>query len=454
MNNSILALLSKYDKPIPRYTSYPTVPYWEPETMSADKWKETVKTIFQNEQGELCIYIHLPFCESLCTFCACNKRITKNHAVEEKYMNAVMAEWKMYREVLGSVPIIREIHLGGGTPTFFSPAHLSQLIEGITRDCIIPPDHEFSIEVHPNFTTRDHLAALRDFGFNRLSLGVQDFDPEVQYIINRIQSFEKTEEVILWGRELGYESINIDLVYGLPKQTVEHVEFTIRQIARLKPDRIAFYSYAHVPWKSKGQRRYTEEDLPASEAKLAMYSRGREMLIDQGFDAIGMDHFALLNDKLWKAAASGTLHRNFMGYTTTTNKLIVGLGASSISDSWFGFIQNEKTVEDYEAKIAAGEWPIITGHLLNEEDILIRRNILDLMCSGRTVIDPAKMEPSFVSWIGSQMREFAKDGLVEFNENKIAVTDKGKTFIRNISAGLDARLWRKSNANTIFSKSI
>jgi oxygen-independent coproporphyrinogen-3 oxidase len=454
MNSSILPLLSKYDKPIPRYTSYPTVPYWKPETVNEEIWKNSVVNTLARENGELCVYIHLPYCENLCTFCACNKRITKNHKVEDRYIDAVLKEWKMYKELMDLKPIIREIHLGGGTPTFFSPANLNRLIEGITNDCIIPEDHEFSVEVHPNYTKREHLEAMHRIGFKRISVGIQDFDPNVQYIINRVQSFEKTKEVIDWARELGYNSINVDLVYGLPKQSVENVVFTIGQIKKLRPDRIAFYSYAHVPWKSKGQRRYTEEDLPTADAKWKMYHRGRELLIQEGFNAIGMDHFALPDDKLWKASVAGKMHRNFMGYTTTQNKLIIGLGASSISDSWNAFIQNEKEVEAYEEKIEKGELPIITGHLLNEEDLMLRKNILELMCTDKTTIDPTQLNESFYQSAIENLKSMQEDGLVIINGNSITVTGLGNTFIRNICSALDAQMWKKTNFGNVFSKAI
>jgi oxygen-independent coproporphyrinogen-3 oxidase len=243
-------------------------------------------------------------------------------------------------------------------------------------------------------------------------------------------------------------------VYGLPKQTVSSVEFTVERLKELKPDRIAFYSYAHVPWKSKGQRRYTEADLPQASDKWMMYHTGRKLLLDQGFVAIGMDHFALRDDKLYQAAMAGTMHRNFMGYTTTTNKLIVGLGASSISDSWTGFVQNEKEVEVYEDKIERGEWPVITGHLLNEEDLIIRKNILELMCTGKTVLDDRRLGKDVVDAAREKLKQLEGDQLLVMNENEVTVTDKGQLFIRNICASLDARLWRKSNKERIFSKAI
>ncbi len=454
MNEELLLLLNKYDVPTPRYTSYPTVPYWEAGSLDTEIWKAELLQTYANENGEISIYIHLPFCENLCTFCACNKRITVNHAVETPYIQSVLKEWNLYRNLLPSKPIIREIHLGGGTPTFFSPENLVELINGITADSIVPGAHEFSVEVHPNFTRKEHLAALASVGFNRISLGVQDFDPQVQFVINRIQTFEKTKEVVEWARELAYDSINIDLVYGLPKQNTPGVENTIQLINQLRPDRIAFYSYAHVPWKSKVQRRYTEADLPKAADKWAMYHRGRELLTENGFVAIGMDHFALPDDRLLKAVAAGTMHRNFMGYTTTQNKLIIALGASSISDAWGAFVQNEKEVEAYQEKVENGEFPIVTGHLLNEEDKLLRTHILELMCTGKTTLQVDKLDEDFVNDAFEKLKLLSADGLVELENNLIKVTDKGSIFIRNISAALDARMWRKNLGSNVFSKAI
>lgn len=450
----MLSLLQKYDLPTPRYTSYPTVPYWDFGTLTEASWKETVVNTFLEENGELCIYIHLPFCENMCTFCACNKRITVNHAVEDPYISSVLKEWAMYRSLLPATPVIREIHLGGGTPTFFSPDNLEQLIKGITKDAIVKDDHEFSIEVHPNYTTEEHIKRLASVGFNRISLGVQDFDPKVQFVINRIQSFEKTKEVVDWARKYQYTSINIDLVYGLPHQTVRSVEHTVELIKTLMPDRIAFYSYAHVPWKSKVQRRYSEADLPAAADKWAMYSRGRELLEEAGFQPIGMDHFALANDKLFTAAREGKLHRNFMGYTTTRSKLIIGLGVSSISDAWYCFAQNEKEVEAYEAKISQGILPLVHGHQLSEEDTVIRRKILELMCENETVLDHPVLDPAFIEAAFDKLVLLEADELVKVSGRKIQVTEKGRSFIRIISAAMDTYLWRNHSGANTFSKAI
>ncbi|HVZ26283.1 MAG TPA: oxygen-independent coproporphyrinogen III oxidase [Sediminibacterium sp.] len=447
-------LLEKYDRPKPRYTSYPTVPYWEDATLTPASWRKAVIDAFRQQSGELCLYIHLPFCENLCTFCACTKRITVNHGVEEPYLQAVLQEWALYKALLPGTPVIREIHLGGGTPTFFSPERLTRLIRGITRDAIVPDDHEFSVEVHPNFTTASHLAALAAVGFNRISLGVQDFDPVVQFAINRVQTFEQTAQVVSWAREHGFRSINVDLVYGLPHQTISSVQHTMGKIQTLMPDRIAFYSYAHVPWKSKVQRRYTESDLPAAADKWRMYHTGRNMLEAAGFYSIGMDHFALPDDQLFLAAEKGQLHRNFMGYTTTQSKLILALGASSISDSWTAFAQNEKEVERYESLVLEGKLPVVHGHLLNEEDLIIREKILDLMCRDTTDLQHPLLDSDFVQAAMEQLSSLREDGLLETEGTRIKVTARGKTFIRNICAALDARLWRKKPEQSSFSKAI
>ena len=449
-----LSLLHKYDVPAPRYTSYPTVPFWDTDSINEASWKEAVIRRFVTEYGEVALYIHLPFCESMCTFCACNKRITINHNVEDRYINAVLAEWKMYLSILPYPPIIKEIHLGGGTPTFFSPANLRKLIKGMTDGCTINDEHSFSIEVHPNYTKEEHLSTLAELGFNRISVGVQDFDPIVQFAINRVQSFETTKEVIDWARKYGYNSINVDLVYGLPHQTVENIEYSMSCIKQLKPDRIALYSYAHVPWKSKVQRRYTESDLPDAATKLEMYQKGKLLLEAFGFKSIGMDHFALESDPMFEAAAKGTLHRNFMGYTTTTSKLLIGLGVSSISDAWDAFIQNDKVVETYEEKIEVGEWPIVAGHKLTAEDLIIRRYILELMCRNRTTILPGLLDESFITSVFQRLAEMEHDGLVEVSKGHIQVTESGNSFIRNIVSALDERLWKNQPGVQTFSKAI
>jgi len=266
------ALVKKYNQPIPRYTSYPTVPFWK-EGFDIDEWKTIFKSRFdeQNLVNGISLYIHLPFCESLCTYCGCNKKITTNHNVEDEYLAAIEKEWTIYRKLMKQTPIIRELHLGGGTPTFFSPANLNRLLSFILKSAIVHPQHEFSIEGHPNNTTIAHLKTLYARGFRRISFGVQDNDPLVQQVINRIQPFENVKSAIENARAVGFESVNFDLIYGLPMQTLASIEKTVNEVLSLRPDRIAFYSYAHVPWTSKAQRLFDESDLPSPEIKLQLY---------------------------------------------------------------------------------------------------------------------------------------------------------------------------------------
>lgn len=400
------------------------------------------------------MYIHLPFCEELCTYCACNKRITKNHAVETPYLESVLKEWNLYRALFSSPPKIREIHLGGGTPTFFSPENLKTLISSILSNSEPLSETDFSVEVHPNHTRYEHLEVLRNLGFNRISLGIQDFDPAVQFIIHREQSFEQTKKVVDWARELGYSSINVDLIYGLPRQTLDSIAFTMEKVGLLRPDRIAFYSYAHVPWKSKGQRRYTDDDVPKADEKIEMFITGTGLLKQLGYENIGMDHFALKEDPMFRAMKDGTLHRNFMGYTTTNSKLLIGLGASSISDSWEAMVQNEKTVELYQEKIEAGQLPLIDGHFLNRNEQSIRRKILDLMCGFKTTLSSDFNINAYNSRVKNQLIELEKDGLIEFSNETVRVTDTGRIFIRNVAAAFDPFLMENQLEKPMFSQSI
>ncbi|MFP4091581.1 MAG: coproporphyrinogen-III oxidase family protein, partial [Cyclobacteriaceae bacterium] len=285
MNQS---LISKYNVPGPRYTSYPTVPYWDETPPTEEKWKAKVKASYKGNREEgLSIYIHLPYCESLCTYCGCNTRITVNHAVEEPYINTLLKEWQMYLEVLGEAPLIREIHLGGGTPTFFSPENLKKLIGTIVESGNVGADTEMGFEAHPNNTTAEHMQVLYDLGFRRISFGIQDFDMEVQKVVNRIQPFEKVKEVSELARHIGYTSVNFDLIYGLPKQTAETVADTIEKTILLRPDRIAFYSYAHVPWLKPAQKKF-EQYLPTNEVKRHLYELGKALLEENAYLEIGM----------------------------------------------------------------------------------------------------------------------------------------------------------------------
>jgi len=450
-------LLFKYNIPGPRYTSYPTVPYWQKTPPSIRKWKELVQDAFavSNQKEGISLYIHLPFCESLCTYCGCNTRITINHAVESKYIQAVLKEWRMYRELLGDEkPVIRELHLGGGTPTFFSPANLVKLVNGLLENALVHPEARFGFEAHPGNTTDEHLEALYAVGFRRISIGVQDFNPVVLAIINRHQTFEQVKHLTLKAREIGYTSINYDIVYGLPQQKNCSMMETMLRVIRLRPDRIAFYSYAHVPWIKPGQRSYTENDLPDADHKIAIYETGRNALELAGYQDIGMDHFALKTDELYKAATQERLHRNFMGYTDTRTQLLIGLGASSISDSWWGYAQNEKKVEDYYKKLAADELPLFRGHELSREDLILRRHILRLMTSFETSWASTSEVCMELYRALERLSEMEFDELVEIEPFRLRITEKGKAFVRNVCMAFDARLWSDLPQTTLFSQTV
>lgn len=448
-------LIRKYDVPVPRYTSYPTVPLWQTDKFTVSGWWAAVTQSF-NESNELkgiSLYVHLPFCESLCTYCACNTRITKNHGVEDTYIDTVLAEWEMYRKHFGAVPVIRELHFGGGTPTFFSPENLSRLVKGLLKDCRKHPRFEFSFEGHPNNTTSEQLQVLAENGFQRVSFGVQDLDLKVQTAINRIQPFENVERVVKSSRELGYQSIGFDLIYGLPYQTVESVSETVRKVISLRPDRIAFYSYAHVPWLRPGQRGYEDADLPSDVTKRLLYESGRALFHRAGYRDIGMDHFALPDDSLSIAVDQGRLHRNFMGYTTNQTDLLIGLGASSISDAKYAFAQNLKKVEDYQNHIKRNESAVFKGHLHTAEDMLYRRIILDIACKGELseVLLTATMDET-TSMLLEQMEQ---EGLVKMHTKGMSVTPAGRAFIRNICHVFDKRSRDEgTRGSRLFSKAI
>lgn len=447
------ALINKYNVAAPRYTSYPTVPFWENDNFNEQDWKIRVEENFKHSKNNgISIYVHLPYCESLCTYCGCNTRITKNHQVEDPYITSLLKEWEMYKNILGNENLkIAEIHLGGGTPTFFQAENLKRLIDGLLDGNDKTADASFSFEAHPANTTYDHLKTLYDLGFKRLSLGIQDFDEKVQFIINRHQTVEDVARVMDDARNIGYESINFDLIYGLPLQTAESVRMTIEHSLILNPDRISFYSYAHVPWIKPGQRRFTEHDLPVGEEKLNLYKLGKQMIQEAGFKDVGMDHFAKPDDALYIASTDGTLHRNFMGYADRYTPLLIGLGVSSISDAWTAFAQNVKTVEEYHKLINEGKLPVVKGHLLNDEDILVRQYILDMMCRGKVVLqDNAAVNQGILD----RLIPLMEDDLVIHDGKTIQITEVGKSFLRNVCMAFDVRLQRTKERENLFSQAI
>ncbi len=446
-------LLQKYDVPAPRYTSYPTVPYWDDPAPGQTAWATALVNAFADGRS-ISLYIHLPYCERLCTYCGCNKRITKNHRVELPYIETVLKEWQLYLDTLPGKPLLREVHLGGGTPTFFSPENLAYLMKNIYNDVELADDFEAGFEAHPASTSSEHLQVLYDLGFRRLSIGVQDFDDDILRIINRLQTFEDVERVTQEARAMGYGSINYDLIFGLPFQTPRHIRDNMEKIKSLRPDRIAFYSYAHVPWIKPSQRAYLETDLPTGEEKRALYELGRELLELTGYREIGMDHFALPTDGLYRALADGSLHRNFMGYTPLYTRLSVALGASAISDTWDMFIQNEKTIETYTVAVEAGRFPIHRGHHLTDEDQVLRQHILNIMCRARTNWEKPDQQCGALYEGLERLADLEADGLVHVSPCQLDVTERGRSFLRNICMALDARYWKRQPEGRLFSQAV
>ncbi|RZS99686.1 oxygen-independent coproporphyrinogen III oxidase [Aquimarina brevivitae] len=450
-------LVNKYNIPGPRYTSYPTVPYWDNTTFSLKAWTKSVKTAFDtsNDKEGISLYIHLPFCESMCTFCGCNKRITKRHDVEIPYIKSVLKEWDLYQQIFEAKPKLKELHLGGGTPTFFSPENLKLLLQGILKHTDLAENYEFSFEGHPNNTTKEHLQTLYDLGFRRVSFGVQDYDHKVQKAIHRIQSFEAVKYVTETAREIGYTSVGHDIIFGLPHQTSEAVRKTILKTKELTPDRLAYYSYAHVPWQSgNGQRGFDEKDIPAGEEKRKQYETGKSLLEEVGYAEIGMDHFAQKKDSLYQAMQHNALHRNFMGYTASKTKLMIGLGVSAIGDSWTGFAQNVKGVEEYNHLLAEGILPVYRGHILSKKDTIIRKHILDLMCTFKTSFQEDGLSEEEKTDILERLHEMIADDLVALKGKELKITTKGKPFVRNICMAFDLRLQDKKPDTKLFSMTV
>jgi len=444
-------LFKKYDVPAPRYTSYPTVPFWS-EVPTTEQWLKELAKAFDGETATWSLYFHLPFCESLCTFCACNTVITRDHRREETYIDLLAKEWNLYLE---RVPKLRErpllgLHLGGGTPTFFSAENLERILRPVLAETLVDRERfEASVEVHPGHTTREQLITLRRLGFTRISLGVQDFDPVVQKIVNRHQPYEITKSITDIARELGYTSVNYDLIYGLPLQTRDRFGETVEKTIELEPDRIALYSFALVPWIKPAQRSYSDEDIPRAGEKRALYEMARERLENAGYVEIGMDHFALPHDGMARAQREGTLHRNFQGYTETRTRVLLGLGVSAISETPTCFHQNEKAFPVYERRVRQGEIPTLRGHLLSEEDQRLREQILRFMTRFEVDLDNEQSDEA-----KEFLASLIDDGLVNVGDNKLVLTERGRPFLRNACMFFDYRLRRQQPQARIFSQAL
>lgn len=441
-------LLEKYNRQGPRYTSYPPVPFWK-NAPSEVLWIDHLKKVYSEKEG-MDLYVHIPFCEKLCYYCGCNRIVTKNHSVQDNFVDLLIKEWNIYCEKLGFVPVINSLHFGGGTPTFLTPENLEKLISVLTLNK--KDNFTGSVEIDPRNTSIEHLDCFKKNGIKRVSLGIQDFDPGVQKAINRLQSFELVKKLVEEIKKREFESVNFDVIYGLPKQTTETIRETFRLIKSLRPDLIAFYSYAHLPERLKNQRLINSDDLPQGQAKHELYELGKELLSLDGYFEVGMDHFALPDNFLHKAKNNQKLHRNFMGYVDKKSPILVGLGPSSISDSSMSFIQNEKGLNEYELKIKSHSLAISHGHTHDSYDLSIQKIILDLMCNNESEITNAEALP-YWSEVESELTSMEKDGLLKIEKKKVTILPIGKKFIRNVAMVFDF-YFREKMPDSKFSKTI
>ena len=437
-------LLTRFDVPGPRYTSYPTADRFVEAFGEADY----IQVLQQRQSGRvgqvppLSLYVHIPFCESLCYYCACNKIITKHKDRAATYLRYLTKEVILHTQHLGLGQSVSQLHLGGGTPTFMSDAELRQLMAMLRAHFAFVPGGEYSIEVDPRTVDEGRLAVLAELGFNRLSFGVQDFDPAVQKAVHRIQPAEQVFQLVDASRRLGFESVNVDLIYGLPMQTTASFDRTLEQIKSLRPDRIALYAYAHLPDRFKPQRRIHAEDLPLGGTKVAMLSRSLDALTEAGYVYIGMDHFALPDDALAVAKRQGRLHRNFQGYSTQADSDLIALGVSSIGRVGATYSQNAKTMEEYVDALDQGRFPVVRGLALSRDDLIRRSVIMALMCQGHV-----QFESIHLAWMVDFKTMFAKEltqledlqaqGLVQLSETGIQVTPTGWFFVRGVAMLFD-----------------
>jgi oxygen-independent coproporphyrinogen-3 oxidase len=441
---------AKYDVPVPRYTSYPTVPQWQ-TTPTASEWTASIAASLSRPDASLSLYVHLPFCESLCTFCGCNTVITRDHSRDRPYVDLLLEELAMYFErvpALSGRPIC-QMHLGGGTPTFSPPQVLADLLDRVFA--LVPREGEAfegSVEADPRVTTQAHLDVLRAREFTRLSLGVQDFNAETQRLVNRIQSPDLVAQLVRHARAAGYESINFDLIYGLPGQTPDSMRVLADQVIGLEPDRLAVYSFARVPWIKPAQRKFKDDQVPVGAEKRALYETIRRPLLDAGYIELGLDHFAKPHDGLARAAEARSMHRNFQGYTERRTTTLLALGVSAISETPDCYHQNEKILPLYERRIRQREIPTLRGHVLSADDRRRRSKILTLMTDFRVGLDEAEAEDA-----ATFLAPLIADGLALLEGRELRVPMHGRPFLRNIAAFFDAHLRTAQPAGPLYSTS-
>ena len=450
------SLLQKFDVNGPRYTSYPTADRFV-EAFTENAYKEALEQRRLHPINQpLSIYVHIPFCESLCFYCACNKIVTKHHERSREYLDYLKKEIDLHLDYLGQKQVVSQLHLGGGSPTFFSDEEIKELFNKLKEVFVLNPQGKYSIEVDPRTVDSKRLKRLKEIGFNRLSFGVQDFNPDVQKAVHRVQPFDQVVSLMNDAHEDGYESINMDLIYGLPLQTPETFNETLDQVISLKPDRIALYAYAHLPQRFKPQRRIHEDDIPPAKNKITMLSLAIEKFLENGYIYVGMDHFALPTDSLAIAKRQGRLHRNFQGYSTQPDCDIIALGVSAIGRVGANYNQNAKELEDYYDHLNHRRFPIIKGLALSKDDIVRRAVIMEIMCQGR--LDYQSIELAYLinfkEYFSSEMnllRNFQEKDFIDLDDSGIQVTDTGWFFVRAIAMIFDRYLQLDQN-RTRFSK--
>ena len=438
------SLLRRFDVSGPRYTSYPTADRFF-EAFDADAYSGWLRSRAVMPARPLSIYVHIPFCNTVCYYCACNKVITRDHGKAVEYLGMLDQEIELVAGCLEPGQAIEQLHLGGGSPTYLTSEELQRLVDMITRRFPMQAGGEYGVEVDPRSAPPEKIRALAALGFNRLSVGVQDFDPEVQRAVNRLQSFEMTRDTLLAARDAGFGSINLDLIYGLPRQNRESFSRTLDQVLELVPERVALYHYAHLPERFKPQRRISSEQVPSSEEKLQIMMLAIQRLTDAGYEYIGMDHFARVDDDLARAQRQGRLHRNFQGYSTRPDCDLIGLGVSAISKVGPTYSQNTRALYDYYDRIRSGQLPATRGVLLSADDLLRRAVIMSLMCHfgvSKEAIEAAHLM-RFDEYFRRELEElkpFEQAGLVECTREWINVTPRGKLLVRAVAMTFDGYL--------------
>ncbi len=454
-----LGLLKKYDRPGPRYTSYPTAPMFTPAFTADHYLEEIVSSNPAGSGADVSLYFHFPFCDTLCYFCGCTMLVTRDRARIEEYNRYLLKEIALVAPRIAPGRRVVQLHWGGGTPTHLSPEQIRSVAGAVNASFAIDPDAERGVEVDPRELTRDHLVALRDGGFNRMSMGVQDFDQAVQESVNRIQPESLTRRVYDWARDLGFHSINLDLIYGLPFQTLASFERTVRKVIEFGPDRIAVFNYAHVPWLKPHQRLIRQGDLPTPDQKLAILKMTIELLGEHGYQYIGMDHFARPDDELARAQQAKTLYRNFQGYSTKSGADLYGFGMSSISHFQNIYAQNTKEMRDYYRALDAGRLATRVGYRMTPDDHIRKHVIMRLMCD--LELDTRDIERRFGivfdEYFAEAMlalEEFVGDGLVELLPGRIAIVGAGRLLLRNIAMSFDAYYDALAKTKPIFSRTV